>query len=341
MSKLELRREQILGHRRRANALERRLPRDRASLERAAQVGLQDSAPRAALLSIHARVEGATPTAWEDPAYVQIWGPRFSVYVVAEKDRALFTVSRLFDNPRDLHFARDLADRLHAYLRGRRLPYDDVAQALGLPNHNVLRYVAPTGTLLMRWEGARTPLVWSVPAPDLEPLQARQAIARRYLHVFGPSTAAGFAKWAGIGRSQAAHAIEVLAPELLATRGPVADGWILAADEESFRSDHPSPSDGVRLLPSGDAYWLLWGADRDLLVPDPAGRDRLWTPRVWPGALLLSGEVAGTWRRAGSILDVETWRRLSPTDRHAVEAEAAALPLPGLGRPVSVRWMRG
>ena len=100
MSKLELRREQILGHRRRANALERRLPWDRASLERAAQVGLQDSAPRAALLSIHARVEGATPTAWEDPAYVQVWGPRFSVYVVAEKDRALFTLSRLSDNPR-------------------------------------------------------------------------------------------------------------------------------------------------------------------------------------------------------------------------------------------------
>ena len=96
----------------------------------------------------------------------------------------------------------------------------------------------------------------------------------------------------------------------------------------------------MRLLPSGDAYWLLWGADRDLLVPDPAGRDRLWTPRVWPGALLLSGEIAGTWRRAGSNLDVETWRRLSPTERHAVEAEAAALPLPGLDRPVTVRWMR-
>ena len=82
-----------------------------------------------------------------------------------------------------------------------------MAQALGLPNHNVLRYVAPTGTLLMRWEGARTPLVWSVPAPDMEPLPARLEMARRYLHVFGPSTAAAFAKWAGIGRSQAAHAI--------------------------------------------------------------------------------------------------------------------------------------
>jgi DNA glycosylase AlkZ-like len=340
VSKLELRREQILGHRRRANALERRLPWDRASLERAAQVGLQDSAPRAALLSIHARVEGTTPTAWEDPAYVQVWGPRFSVYVVAEKDRALFTLSRLSDTPGDLRFARELADRLHAYLRGRRLPYDDVAQALGLPNHNVLRYVAPTGTLLMRWEGARRPLVWTVEAPDIEPIAARLELARRYVHMFGPTTAAAFAKWAGIGGADGQRAFAALAGDLTPARSPVGEGVILTGDEASFRTD-PSPSDGVRLLPSGDAYWLLWGADRDLLVPDTGHRDMLWTPRVWPGALLVSGEIAGTWRRAGSNLDVETWRRLSPTERHAVEAEAAALPLPGLDRPVTVRWVPG
>ena len=53
----------------------------------AAWAGLQDSMPRAALLSIHARVEDAEPSTWEDPSLVQLWGPRFSVFVVAARRR--------------------------------------------------------------------------------------------------------------------------------------------------------------------------------------------------------------------------------------------------------------
>jgi hypothetical protein len=66
-----------------------------------------------------------------------------------------------------------------------------------------------------------------------------------------------------------------------------------------------------------------------LLVGDARRRGRLWTSRVWPGALLVDGEIAGTWRRAGPCVTVEPWRRLSGAERTAVEAEVAALPLPG------------
>ena len=37
-------------------------------------------------------------------------------------------------------------------------------------------------------------------------------------------------------------------------------------------------------------------------------------------------------------MTVQPWRRLSPAERDAVVAEAASLPLPGLGGPVVVRW---
>ena len=77
-ARLELTRGQILAFRRRVGALDERLPRGPASLRRAAWVGLQDSMPRAALLSIHARVEGTQPSTWEDPTLVQLWGPRYS-----------------------------------------------------------------------------------------------------------------------------------------------------------------------------------------------------------------------------------------------------------------------
>ena len=94
----------------------------------------------------------------------------------------------------------------------------------------------------------------------------------------------------------------------------------------------------ARLLPSGDAYFLLDGAERELLVPDADERRRLWTPRVWPGALLVDGEIRGTWRRAHHTVRIDDWARLSRAARDAVEAEAAALPLPGLDRPIEVVW---
>jgi Winged helix DNA-binding domain len=94
----------------------------------------------------------------------------------------------------------------------------------------------------------------------------------------------------------------------------------------------------ARLLPSGDAYLLLQGSDRDLLVPDADRRGTLWTPRVWPGGLLVDGEIAGTWRRADAVLTVAPWRRLSPGERDAVVAEAESLPLPGIEGRAVVRW---
>ena len=110
-------------------------------------------------------------------------------------------------------------------------------------------------------------------------------------------------------------------------RTPIGDAWILRADEPRFAA-RQGPVAPARLLPSGDTFFLLQGADRELLVPDPGRRSELWTPRVWPGALLVGGEIAGTWRRAGAKLTVQFWRSLTTAERDAVEAEAAALPLP-------------
>lgn len=333
---LVLTRQQVLAYRRAVNALNERLPAGAASLRRAAWAGLQDSMPRAALLSLHARVAQVGPASWEEPSLVQLWGPRFSAYVVAADDVAPFTLGRLSDGGADRKRADQMAARLAAFLDGRRMTYGPAGHALGL-NPNALRYAAPTGTVLIRWDGARQPTVWTVPPPEIDPLEARLELARRYLHVIGPGTAETFAAWAGIKPPRARAAFAALAPSLVPARTPVGEGWILAEDEPAFRAPEGSAAP-ARLLPSGDAYWLLWGADRDLLVPDADRRDLLWTPRVWPGALLLGGEIAGTWRRAETKLTVQTWRRLDQAERAAVEAEAASLPLPGLEGRIAVGW---
>jgi Winged helix DNA-binding domain len=155
--------------------------------------------PRAALLSIHARVEGVTPTTWEDPSLVQVWGPRFHVYVVAARDLPVFTLARL-------------------------------------PEGGKIRI------------GVRD-----------------------------------------------AETFDDLAGELLPVRTPLSDAWILRRDEATIR-EPPASAGTTRLLPSGDAYTLgVTSEDRALLVPDAALRGELWTPRVWPGALLVGGKVVGTW----------------------------------------------
>jgi len=338
LARLELTRSQILGHRRAAGALDRRLPAGAAALRRAAWAGLADSMPRAAQLSIHARVAATRPDAWEDPAFVQVWGPRFSAYVIAAEDRAPFTLGRLPDAGPKRTFANDMADRLEAFLGGRRLAYADAGHGMGV-SPNALRYAAPTGRVLIRWDGARRPTVRMVRAPDGDPFDARLELARRYLHVLGPGTTTGFSNWAGIRPPGARSTIEALAArgELVAVRTQIGDGWILGSDEPSFRTkpDAPAPA---RLLPSGDAFYLLHGAARELLVADPRRRGELWTSRVWPGAVLVEGDLVGTWRRGGGDVAITTWRTLSSAERAAVEAEATSLPLPDLTGTIRVAW---
>jgi hypothetical protein len=335
-SRLDLTRSQVLAFRRHVGALDVRLPRGQRSLRRAAWAGLQDSMPRAALLSIHARVRGTEPSTWEDSSLVHLWGPRYHTYLIAARDLAVFTLGRLPDEGGALRVAEDLAARLHRHLAGARTRYGDAGSALRM-NPNRLRYAAATGTVLIRWDGARQPIVWTVPRPKVDPRDARLELARRYLHIFGPTTADAFAKWAGIGPRQGAAAFDGLRRSVTPVRTPVGDAWILTSDEPTFRSA-ARPAASARLLPSGDAYFLLQGPDRDLLVPDASRRRALWTPRVWPGAVLVHGEIVGTWRRGSGTVTIDAWRRLSRVARDAVETEATSLPLPDLRGPVVVRW---
>jgi len=334
--RLDLTRAQILAFRRRVGALDERLPPGRRSLRRAAWVGLQDSMPRAALLSIHARLEGTQPTTWEDPSLVQIWGPRYSAYVVAERDLAIFTLGRLPDDAGARRIAEDLAGRLGALLDGTRMAYGQAGRALG-EQHNRLRYAATTGTVVIRWDGARQPIIWTVPPPDVAPRDARLELARRYLHTFGPATPEAFAAWAGIASRSGIAAFDALRRSLTPARTPIGEAWILTRDEPAFRAA-PGPVAPARLLPSGDAYYLLQGDDRQLLVAQADHRAALWTSRVWPGAILVDGEIVGTWRRSQHTVTIQTWRRISRGAREAVESEATSLPVPGIAGPILTRW---
>ncbi|MET7878720.1 crosslink repair DNA glycosylase YcaQ family protein [Micromonospora profundi] len=100
-----------------------------------------------------------------------------------------------------------------------------------------------------------------------------------------------------------------------------------------------SPPRLVRLLPPGDPF--LAGRDRDLLVPVREHQQQLWRPVGNPGALLVDGEVAGTWRarQAGKgrlELTVSPWSTLSTRVRRELDAEAATVAEAGSATDVRV-----
>lgn len=183
--------------------LRERLPP--GSFAEAAYAGLQDSAPRAGLLSLHARMEGVKPDSWEHPALVQVWGPRLAVWLIPRDAVAAFTLGRL---PRDPDAQRHLRRVADEALAGAPDPYR--------------RQGAATGRYLIRWD-ARTTSIIPVDPPEVDPEDARRELARRFLTWFGDSMRPQFARWAGIDSTDAAetlrHVPPVRLPEAPAARG--------------------------------------------------------------------------------------------------------------------------
>lgn len=338
-SAASLTREQILSWRRRVGGLDRRSPPGPDSVRLAAWAGLQDSVPRAAVLSLHARVEDTGPDDWAHPSLLQVWGPRYSAFVVHEHDVAPFTLGRMPTDDAGRRRAEGIADLLERFLDGRRMTYRAAGEGLGM-NPNGLRYAAPTGRLRLRWEGSGQPEVWVVDPPELPETEARKDLARRFVHVFGPASAEAFAQWAGVTPRAAAATFEDLADELEEVTTPIGTAWMLSSDVDAALDAPTGAAAPARLLPSGDAYFLRWGVDRELIVSDTARRAELWTSRVWPGAVLVDGEIVGTWRRTKTQIDVTTWRRLTSGEAAAVEAEAATLPIPDAQSGIETRWLR-
>ena len=264
-------------------------------------------------------------------------GAAVHAYVIPAEDRAVFTLGRMPDEPAGWARAVSVADDLERFLAGRRMSYADAGHAMAV-DPNSLRYGTTTGRILIRWEGAGRPLIWAVPGPGDE-RGGRASRAGSALPARPRARDGGrVRRLAGIGPARASRIVDALAGELTPVATPIGDRWILTRDAASFRASPQTPPPAVRLLPSGDTWFLLQGADRELLVPDARRRPELWTPRVWPGALLVDGEVRGTWRRANEVVEIDPWGPPSPADRRRVEAEAASLPLPGIERDIRVRW---
>ncbi len=149
-------------------------------------------------------------------------------------------------------------------------------------------------------------------------------LARRFLHAYGPARPKLLADWAGIATSHA-KALWDRAGDLTQVELDGREAWALAEDAAALAD--PPPADGVRLLPNLDP--LGAARDREVLVPDPATRKRIWTTLGGPGMVLVDGDVAGLWRPAKKgrklVVTVEPLGRLSEAAKDALADETARL----------------
>jgi Winged helix DNA-binding domain len=312
---LRISRPQAISYRLAVNNLSRRLPA--GSYAAAAFAGLQDTAPRDALLGLHARVADCEPSAWEHPRLIQTYSPRRAVYVLPKDDFGIFTVGRLPRDPVERQSLEDRAERASRELASQPRP------APRLPNQD--RGVCATGRFVVRWTTSSLQ-IWEQARPAIEPEAARIELCRRHIRAFGPTTSAVFAWWAGVSQADARHTFDVLAPELLAVDYDGRPAWILAADAAAVMAAEPMR--GVRLLVASDLR--LFGQDRTGLFVGPGlvGHTPLHDS-FHPHGLVIDGRVAGAWGRRAGRVSVAAVGSLPAATRRAIGDEAESMPIPG------------
>ena len=316
---LKVTRQQAIRYRLIANNLTERL--SPGEYVRAARNAIQDTYPRSALLSLHARVAECEPTAWEDPGLVQLYSPRAAVHILPAADRDIFTVGRLPLDPAAREKVDEHARLACAALRGSTLRGRDVSRKLG--EH--IRRGSATGRIGIRWD-TRSVVFRELPSPEIDATEAGRELCRRHIHAFGPTTPLAFAWWAGMPNADAGKVWQLLAADLTEVNLEGHSAWILAEDEAALRTR--STVEGVRLLPAEELR--LFGRDRTGLFIAPMRQMNLpLFDTFHPHGVVVNGEVIGSWGRRGGRVNIRVGRSLRPSTKEAIEAEAAAFPIPG------------
>jgi hypothetical protein len=327
--------------------------------ESAAVVGLQDTPPGTAALALAARADVA-PGAVDE--LVVVPSVRGAPLAVAQKDLAVFTAGldppdeaaakvvlgngwKSLDGVTAMDALQRVSEAVHDSLRDGPRPRDDFHQALrerlpsdllwwckGCNSHHVhpslWRATGIRGVLAIVGREGRS-AVFGLPPTSSPHADPGAELARRFLQAYGPARPKLLAEWAGLATSHATALWDRAGP-LIPVDLEGTNAWALAEDKAALVEER-KPG-GVRLLPNLDP--LNAARDRDLLVPDPALRKRIWTVLGGPGTVLVSGDVRGLWRAArrgrNLLVTVEALGRLPASAKHDLAAEAERIaPLRG------------
>ena len=174
--------------------------------------------------------------------------------------------------------------------------------------------------VLRRIKGMRAPRYAHL-AGEADP---RFDVVRNHLRFYGPTRVADVATFLDAPKADiTAHwpddVVEVTVDG--ATRS------LLAADADELGDGDDGAGPTLRLLGPFDPYLQL--RDREVLVTDAAHRKDLWRTLGRPGAIVVDGEVLGTWRPRTSgkrlTVAIDPWRRLRRGEAGLIDEQAERL----------------
>jgi hypothetical protein len=180
-------------------------------------------------------------------------------------------------------------------------------------------------------------------APDARRLDRDEAIAalsRRFFSSHGPATLRDFSWWSGLSMTDAKRSVEIVR-----ARQTSVDGYTYWSVSRDPRGQSAPPrrrkpaAPTVHLLPIYDEYLVAY-RDRVAVPHGPPIVGR--RPKrfvTFQHALVVSGQVVGTWRVVrqpdGAVVTVVPLRRLTGPERHGI-AKAASRYERYLGVPVTL-----
>lgn len=151
----------------------------------------------------------------------------------------------------------------------------------------------------------------------------RQRLLEAFFRVNGPITRPLYRGWTETGAPGAARLWDGFDDEMVRVRIGSKRYDLPQSLVDPVRS--APPARGVALVPQNDPY--LRQTDRALLVSDPARRQEVFKALSGPGAVLVDGEIAGTWRyrRSPAQVTITLFDAIDSAQKEAAEAKAQAI----------------
>jgi hypothetical protein len=330
-------------------------------------IGIQAQVMSAAELAIGVRVDGLTPedvqaALWQDHTLIKTWAMRGTLHLMAADDLPLYVAARGIYPDRNwlsnfTYFGFTLAqheafmEAVPQVLSGEPMTREQLATAvaehIGAPELARMLLESSWGSL---WKPSALrgdlcfgpnqgrnvtfvrPGAWLGDWEPVEPYQALQEMARRYLRVYGPATPLDFARWwDGGGRIAAAKKLFRSLEDELDTVD--VEGWQAQALRTTIVPMQKLETEAdsvVRLLPLFDAYTLGLGRDIEPLLPN-AYKIQVFRPQGWISAVVLvGGQMKGVWEyktgRTQTTVKVHMFSPPASTKvMEGIEAEAERL----------------
>jgi len=171
-------------------------------------------------------------------------------------------------------------------------------------------------------------------APRLSRDESLARLTRHYFSSHGPATVRDFVWWSGLTTADARRGLAMNNARRVDTGGSTY--WTIGSPPRGARRDHL-----VHLLPVYDEYLVAY-RDREAVPHGPStitSGPSASESVTFQHALVVGGQVAGTWRRMQSTrtiaLEVVPMRRLTRLERHALD-EATGRYERFLSAPVAV-----